>query len=106
MIYVESHLIIDDPDFYADIDEYKDPDGNSMPFIHVRVNRFTPSILKRIKEVWSALRASVQGPIFCSRSDEDETFRKWLDLFEFRFVGAIPDGLGGTARVYVSFPEV
>ena len=69
------------PEYHATLHELRDEHGQQMMVIHMDVDhlRFSPSVMKRIKAEFAALRECTDVPIFAfETSPNDHKFARFL----------------------------
>lgn len=78
------HRIIDRPDYLAEIDEYRRPDGAQFLLAHVRVFVWTKDALKSMISDWKLFRQIVKAPLFVTAEEEGPKWEHFVSLLGFR----------------------
>jgi hypothetical protein len=107
MQFVQRHEVISHPEYWAEIDEYKDESGQQFLLFHIRFAEFNKQVLKRAIREWKVLRSVVQAPLFAYAEQDDEKWRAFVSLFGFKPTDTFIDCQNGEKRrVYVSIKDL
>ena len=82
--FAQRHLALDTPECTVELDEWRRAsDGDQRLVAHIRVHRWSPSALKKMRREWALFRTLVTLPIFASPiPHEGPELKRWV-----RFVG-------------------
>lgn len=76
--------VLERPEYLFEIDEYLDAAGHQFLYAHLRVFKFTPSVMKRILADWRAFRACVSAPLFAIGEEDDAKWRRFVSMLGFQ----------------------
>lgn len=80
--FVTRHRALDRPEYLFEIDEYR-RGADQFLYAHLRVFKFSPSIMKRILAEWRAFRAIVAAPLFAIGEVDDEKWERFVTHLGF-----------------------
>lgn len=102
--FVQYHTIRDTPDYFFDIEEFKNEEGQQFLLAHLRFNRFSPAVLKRGLHDWRLFRTCVTAPIFAVCDDGDyDKWRRFVSLFDFKPTNIdVPCNNGAVRQLFIS----
>lgn len=101
--YHATHQLVDSADYQSALEELRDEAGNQMVAIHVNVKRFSPSVLKRIVDDFTALRSVTDVPIFAIEPNPDDpVWEKFVGHCGFEFSSRVECTDGNSRRCFVS----
>ena len=84
--YVE-HEVLNYPEYRFLLDEYR-RGSDTILLAHIKFNKFSPTIFKRVLREWSAFRQCVSAPIFAYYDDEDiGTWEHFVSRLGFKPTG-------------------
>ena len=86
-VVFEQHLILDYDEYWFQIDEYRKR-RTQILFAHLWVEKFTPSIFRRILREWLSFRQVCKASLYAVCDDGDQI--KWEKFV--RRLGFIPTG--------------
>lgn len=99
--YVCTHNALTTDDLWFALDEYRRGQDVFL-FAHIRFERFTPSVLKRVlKQQWPAFRQCVTAPLFAVGEVDDEKWERFVTLLGFRFSHQALCANGETRRLFI-----
>lgn len=98
---VSEVIPVDDDDYQLRLTEERSGD-NSMVFIHLKVKRWTSSVLKRLLRDFKLLRQHVTCPLFCYADDDDEKWEHFVTHFGFRPLTTVLLNNGEARRLFFS----
>lgn len=108
MHFVKRHTILQYPEYWFQVDEYRKEDGTPVLLLHLRFDKFSKEVLKRVLFEWRAFRKVTDLPLFAY--GEDANHEKWhafVSLLGFKDTGqTIVCNNGETRRLYVSIKEL
>lgn len=74
-------------DYLFELDEYRRPtDDATMIIVHFRVNRWAPSVLKRMKREWSIFRTVYKDDLYASPAYDQPKWHKMVRAFGFKLL--------------------
>jgi hypothetical protein len=96
MFHFATHRVLDYPEYRFEIDEYQEP---SVMLVHLRIWKFSPSILKRILSEFSAFRYVATFPLYALGNPDDAKWVRFISLLGFKpsgkhkslFIHRVPD---------------
>jgi hypothetical protein len=74
----------DTEDCTFELDEYRDDAGKQMLLAHLRVHKWSPEALKRIRHDWRVFRSVVTAPLYASPMQDDPKWIKFVTLMGWR----------------------
>jgi hypothetical protein len=94
------HDALTDADYCFEIDEYRrGPD--QMLLAHLRVFRWSPSVLKSLLKHWAQLRQCVKAPLFASGEVDDDKWRRFVTLLGFEPLEHVKCENGETRLLFI-----
>jgi hypothetical protein len=100
--FVQRHVGLTDDDFLFEIDEYKKATGEQFLLAHIRVDRWSLSVCKRIRAQWRVLRQFVTTPLFAVPKDDDARWHKFVSMLGFKPLHQVTCNNGAQRPIYVS----
>jgi hypothetical protein len=101
--FYQEHELADHPEYRSVLHELRDEHGHQMMVIHMDVFRFAPSVLKRMKQEFDALRSCTDAIIFAIEPNpNDGLWHRYVSHMGFEFSSLVECTDGGTRRCYVS----
>lgn len=100
--HVVSHIVMNCPEYHWLLEEYRDPHGRQMLFAHIRVFKFTPALLKRMRETYATFRKCVIAPLYTLGEVDDDKFEKFVALFGFKYLTDVVCVNGEKRRLFIS----
>lgn len=98
--FVCTHRALTTDDYWFDLEEYR-RGQDTLLLAHLRFDRFTASILKRVKQQWSTFRKCVTAPVFALGEVDDEKWERFVSLLGFRFCKQVICLNGETRRLFL-----
>jgi hypothetical protein len=83
-VFVQRHPLLLNDDFWLELDEYRRAGGEQFLLAHIRVHRWSPSVFKQIKHVWTTFRSCVTLPVFACPEVDDQRWVKFVTAFGFK----------------------
>jgi hypothetical protein len=80
MVLLERHTAHETDYCVLEIDEYGNEGGERMYLAHLRVLRWSPSTLRKIKSDWAVFRKAVTVPLFASPMHDDARWVKFVTM--------------------------
>lgn len=80
--FVTRHRALDRPEYLFEIDEYR-RGADQFLYAHLRVFKFSPSVMKRILAEWRAFRAIVAAPLFAIGEVDDAKWERFVTHLGF-----------------------
>jgi hypothetical protein len=100
--FVTRHQIVVDPDFLFEIDEYKRGDEQFL-LAHIRVDKLTPSVLKRMDSIWRTFRSVIKAPLFAVSETDDGKWERFVARYDFKpFMDEVICNNGVPRRLFIS----
>jgi hypothetical protein len=107
MQFTQRHNILQYPEYWFQIDEYRSEDGQQVLFAHLRFDEFNKSILSRAWKEWKLFRQLTDVPVFAYSEDPSEKFHAFVTMFGFKPTGQeIVCNNGERRRLYVSIKDL
>jgi hypothetical protein len=103
--FVTRHVVLDYPEYWFEIDEYRRPDGAQFLLAHLRVEKFTSSILRRIDHEWRTFRACVSAPLFAVAEEDDAKWERFVARLGFKPFQEVICNNGVPRRLFISVPQ-
>lgn len=100
--FITRHCVREHPDFRFEIDQYQRTDGTQFLLAHIRVHRFSPSVLKRIDREWEILRTCITAPLFACGEVDDSKWERFVSRLGFRPLQTVICNNGETRRLFIS----
>lgn len=101
---------IDDDDYQLRLTEERDGDQEagaspprSMVFIHLKVKRWTASVLKRLLRDFRILRQHIHCPLFAYADEDDEKWEHFVTHFGFEPLTTVSLNNGEVRRLFCHF---
>jgi hypothetical protein len=98
--FVCSHRALTSDHYWFDLDEYRRGQDTFL-LAHLRFDRFTPSIMRRVLREWSVFRKCVTAPLFALGEVDDEKWARFVSLLGFRFHQQVHCINGATRRLFI-----
>lgn len=82
------------PDYEFIVNYIPIHDGNRWYNAHIEVFKWSPRVLRDMKEVWPFLRRRIDAPLFAWTENEDAKWEKFISIFGFKYLDTFigPDG--------------
>ena len=101
--FYQEHELSINPDYSSVLHELRDENGNQLLAIHMDVNHFSPSVLKRMKREFAALRSCTDAPIFAIEDNPDDAkWERYVRLMGFEYSSRVECTDGKSRRTFVS----
>lgn len=71
--------VVNRPDYKFYLEEFQ-----GLPFLHIDVYKWSPTIFKRLKKDWNTLTELHGGPIFCCKEIETPSYLKFIAALGFK----------------------
>ena len=84
MVLLERHTAHETDYCVLEIDVYGNEGGERMYLAHLRVLRWSPSTLRKIKYDWAVFRKAVTVPLFASPMHDDARWVKFVTMMGWR----------------------
>jgi hypothetical protein len=97
---VARHDALTTEDYRFEIDEYR-RDDDQLLLAHLRVFRWSPSVLKSLLKNWSLLRQCVKAPLFASAEVDDDKWTRFVSLLGFEPFETITVENGEQRRLFI-----
>ena len=103
--HVALHKVLETEYALFELEELRRPcDGATMLFIHARMARWSPHILKETLKHWHALREVIPQDIFASPQVHDAKWEKFISYFGFvPLIEAAPCNDGETRPIWIHY---
>lgn len=99
------HVILDYPEYRFEIDEHR-RGSDQLLQAHLRIFRFTPSVLKRIRREWKLFRTCVTAPLIAWGEDDDEKWEHFVTSLGFKPLGQdVVCNNGACRRIFIHLVE-
>lgn len=82
--FVTRHRVLTYPEYWFEIDEWRRGQDQFL-LAHIRIAKWTPSVLKRIDREWAAFRECVDAPLFAIAEIDDRKWERFVSRLGFRF---------------------
>ena len=102
--FVARHDALTTEDYLFEIDEYR-RDDDQLLLAHLRVFRWSPSVLKSLLKNWSLLRQCVKAPLFACAEVQDMKWQRFVKLLGFEPFHDILCVNGEQRRLYIHTTE-
>jgi hypothetical protein len=99
--FVSRHSILKNPEYWFEIDEYV-RGQDQLLLAHLRIAKWTPSVLKRIDRDWRVFRECVTAPLFAHAEIDDRKWERFVSRLGFRFLCNVVGTNGETRRMFIS----
>jgi hypothetical protein len=102
--FVARHDIVRKPEYVAEIDEYRLPNGKQLLLGHLRFHAFNKTTFKQLLKEWSVVRSLTEAPIFVYAMEGDPIkFEKFISWLGFKPTDVFaPADTGEMRRVFIS----
>jgi len=93
------------PEYRAVIHDMRDDEGRQMVVMHLDVDhdKFTPSILKRMKREWACFRQCTDATLFAIENHPDDAkWARFVAIMGFKFLTRVECTDGRSRRCFVS----
>lgn len=97
--FVTTHRALTTDDYWFDLDEYR-RGPQSLLIAHLRFDRFTPSLMKRVLKQWASFRKCVTAPVFALGEVDDNKWVRFVTLLGFKFSKQVICANGATRRLF------
>lgn len=77
------HLIYEDEDYTFLVTLWLSKDGLRLPFVHLYVRRFSPSVFKRIHRGFEAFLKTVTESLYAQGTTDDAKWERFVRSFGF-----------------------
>lgn len=84
MQLVRQYLAHETSDYTFELDEYRDEHGQQLMLSHIRMKRWSASVLKRLLRDWRVLRQCVTCPLFACPQVDDARWVKFVTRLGYR----------------------
>lgn len=98
---VTSYVAHETPEYSFTLDEYRDGE-KQMLFVHLHVKRWSPGMLREMRDVFAKFRDAVSCPLYALNPDEDKTWEKFVALFGFKFLREVQCENGEQRRLFIN----
>jgi hypothetical protein len=102
--FIKRYTVIDYPEYWIELDEYRTPQGEQFMLVHTRFAEFSKALLKRFEHEWRTLRACVPGFLFCIGEVDDDKFERFVARQGFKFFRNVVCTNGIARRLFISIP--
>jgi hypothetical protein len=103
--FITRHSILDYPEYWFELDEYRRPNGEQFLLVHLRVAKLSPSVLKRIDHEWSVFRTLVTAPLFAIAETQDKKWERFVARLGFKPHCDVICNNGVPRRMFISLPK-
>ncbi|MBR1173888.1 hypothetical protein JQ617_07980 [Bradyrhizobium sp. KB893862 SZCCT0404] len=101
--FYAEYALSDAPEYEAVLHELRDEHEQQMMVMHIDVYHFAPSVLKRMKREFSALRSCTDANLFAIEpSPDDAKWQRFVTIMGFDFLCRVECTDGLSRRCYVS----
>lgn len=101
--FFDKYDLSDAPEYDACLHDLRDEHGTQMVVMHIDVYHFTPSVLKRMKHEFAALRACTDALLFAIEPNPDDTkWERFVRIMGFEFSSRVECTDGHSRRCFVS----
>lgn len=101
--FYAEYVLSEPPEYSSVLHELRDEDGHQMLVIHMDVKKFAPSVLKRMKREFSALRSCTDATIFAIEDKPDDAkWERYVRHMGFEFSSRVECTDGPSRRCFVS----
>lgn len=97
------HTVRRTDDYLFEFEEYRRPtDDAQMLIAHIRVFRWSPSVLKQMKQEWELLRSVIRSDIYATPPEDTPLWRKFVETFGFTYFRQVICNDGLPRPLYIS----
>jgi hypothetical protein len=98
--YVRTHRALTTDDYWFDLDEYERGQDKLLA-VHLRFDRFTPSIMKNVIHQWRVFRQCVTAPVTAIGEVDDEKWERFVTRLGFRYCKEVICINGKKRRLFI-----
>jgi hypothetical protein len=97
--------LTDDLDFDVSWNYIQAKPGELLPFVHVEVFYWRASVLRKLMALWPSVRAGLPNIIFCSGTESDVKFQKFIAHFGWQPLQLAHCSDGKDRMIYVHYAQ-
>jgi hypothetical protein len=94
------HPLSVNDDYAMHLDEYKRGQDQFL-LLHLRFNRWTPSVFKRFITHWHLFRRCVSAPLFALGEVDDDKWEHFVTRFGFKYLQTVQCANGEHRRLFI-----
>ena len=96
--------VVERPEYISEIGEYRRGE-DQMVFLHMKIHKFSPRVLKQALADFKLLREFVTCPLYACGEVDDDKFEKWCRLFGFQYLSTALCTDGKQRRIFINFKD-
>lgn len=101
--FYQEHILSEPHEYCSVLHELRDEDGRQLLAIHMDVRKFSPSVLRRMKREFAALRDCTDATIFAIEDNPDDPkWERYVRHMGFEFSSRVECTDGRSRRCFVS----
>lgn len=102
--YARTHRALTTDAYWFDLDEYRRGQDTFL-LAHLRFDKWTPSVFKRVLKEWIAFRQCVTAPVFALGEVDDDKWARFVSRLGFRFHQQVNCINGTSRRLFIHLPQ-